>query len=97
MAEESKELPELPDLHLGNVAQAVCHKLCVPGAVVLLLNDDGTISMAAQGVNHFKANELLSVGIHLNLMQHDQAVLAGAAGEVAQEVAQRIANEGTMQ
>lgn len=98
MAEENKEqFPDLPDLHLGNVAQAICHKLCVPGAVVLVLNDDGTIGMSAQGVNHFKANELLSVGIHLNLMQHDQQVLAGADGETAQKVAQSIANEGTAQ
>lgn len=97
MAEGKEQFPELPDLHLGNVAQAICHKLRVPGAVVLVLNDDGTIGMSAQGVNHFKANELLSVGIHFNLMQHDQQVLAGAAGEHAREVAQHLADGGDEQ
>jgi hypothetical protein len=30
--------------------------------------------MASHGVNHYKANELLSVGIHINLSQHDEAL-----------------------
>lgn len=34
---------------------------------------------------------MLSRGIHLNYQQHDAAVLAGAAGEEAQEAARRLA------
>lgn|SRR5574340_1799266 len=90
---DTNEYPDLPDLHLDNVAPAICHKLKVPGCMVLLMGTDGTISMAGYGMNHAKANELLSVGIHLNLMQHDELVLAGAAGTAAQNIAQKIEAE----
>lgn len=75
----------LPDLHIGNVAPLVSKKLSVPGCIVILSNADGTIGMTADGVNHFRANEMLSVGIHINLSQHDDLVRAGAAGSEAQE------------
>lgn len=88
---DTNEYPDLPDLHLGNVAPAICHKLKVPGCMVLLMGTDGTISMAGYGMNHAKANELLSVGIHLNLSQHDELVRAGAAGPAAQKIAEEIA------
>ncbi|CAJ0705873.1 hypothetical protein [Ralstonia holmesii] len=85
------DLPQ--DIHLGNVAPAICKKLNVPGCVVLTLNENGTIGMTGHGVNHAKANELLSVGIHINLGQMENAIAAGAAGEEAQEMELRLRSE----
>lgn len=78
------------DIHLGNVAPALCHKLKVAGCVVLTLNHDGTIGMTGHNVNHAKANELLSVGIHMNLTQMENAIARGEAGEEAQEQELRL-------
>lgn len=75
-----------PGINLGNIASQVCTNLQVPGCIVLTLNENGSIGMSAHGVNHYKANELLSLGIHINLGQHDDAVRAGAAGEGAQRI-----------
>lgn len=90
-----------PDLHLGNFAPFACKKLGATGAIVLLRNPDGTIAMSAHGVNHFSANEMLSVGIHINLGQHDELVRAGAAGTEAKERQQAIdadaANAGNVE
>lgn len=88
MPEENKGLPQ--DLHLGNIAPAVCHKLGVPGCLVIVMHEDGTVGMSGHGINHAKANELLSVGIHLNLSQHDDMVRAGMAGQEAREIQQAI-------
>ncbi|MBO4120276.1 hypothetical protein J5T34_05920 [Cupriavidus gilardii] len=85
--------PLLHDVHLGNVAPAICQALKAPGCVVLMLNDNGTIGMAAHGVNHAKANELLSVGIHINLSQHDDLVAKGLAGPEAQAIEQGLRAE----
>lgn len=81
----------LPDLHLGNAAAAVCHKLSAHAVLLLVVTQDGAISLSGHGVNHAAANEMLSRGIHLNYQQHDAAVLAGAAGEEAQEAARCLA------
>lgn len=82
--------PELiagtPDLHMGNVAPFLCKKLAVPGCIVLLSNEDGTVALSAHGVNHARANEMLSIGIHINLSQHYDAVRAGHAGPEAAEL-----------
>lgn len=85
------DLPQ--DIHLGNVAPAICHKLKVTGCVVLTLNPDGTIGMTGHGVNHAAANELLSVGIHLNMTQMEEAIARGEAGEEAQEQALRLRSQ----
>lgn len=74
-----------PDLHLGNIAQFAAHRLKVPGVIVLVSNEDGTIGMTAAGVNHSRANEMFSVGIYMNLDQHYDLVRQGAAGKDAQE------------
>ncbi len=75
----------VPDLHFGNIAPFAAKRLAVPGVIVLVSNEDGTIGMTGHGVNHARANEMLSVGIHLNLSQHYDAIRAGAAGSEAKE------------
>ena len=86
MAEETttSQPPLLPDLHPGNVAPLLCKKLCVPGCILLTSNEDGTIMMIAHGVNHARANEMLSRGMQINLNQHDDHVRQGLAGSAAQ-------------
>ena len=79
MASENYE-----ETRLDNIAPRICALLKVKGCVVLTLNEDDTIGMTSAGVNHSKANELLSVGIHINLTEHDEKVRAGAAGPKAQ-------------
>ena len=62
-----------------------------PDAVLILCRcDDGSIVLVGSGANHHKANEMLSVGIHINLSQHDKLVIAGDAGQDAQQTAQEI-------
>lgn len=43
-----KENP-LPDIHPGNIAPLLCMRLGVPGVLVMISNEDGTISMIAHG------------------------------------------------
>lgn len=62
----------------------------VEAVIVLLQHPNGSLSMATDGCNHATANSMLSLGIHLNLKQHDELVLAGAAGPAAQALAQEI-------
>jgi len=87
---DEKVVPQNAD----TIAQFVCDNLGIPGCVVLISCADGSIGLMAHGVNHAKANELLSVGIHINLTQHDQLVRAGAAGEAAQRQAEILAEQG---
>jgi hypothetical protein len=75
----------IPDLHFGNIAPFAAKKLAVPGVIVLVSNEDGTIGLTAHGINHARANEMLSVGIHLNLSQHYDLVRKGVAGQDAAE------------
>lgn len=75
----------IPDLHGGNIAPFAAHRLKVPGVIVLISNEDGTIGMSAHGVNHSRANEMLSVGIYMNLDQHYNLVREGAAGQDARD------------
>lgn len=79
---------------LSNIGQRICDLLKVKGSIVLTLNEDDTIGFTSSGLTHAKANELLSVGIHINLGQHDDAVRAGAAGKVAQGVQRALDGGG---
>ena len=72
--------PGAIDLHAGNVAQFVAHRVAAPGSIVLISNADGTVQLCSHGVNHARANEMLSVGIFINLDQHYSAVRDGGAG-----------------
>ncbi|KAF1009494.1 MAG: hypothetical protein GAK28_00132 [Luteibacter sp.] len=81
-------------LTLNTAPKAICDQIGVPGCIVLIANVDGSIGFSAHGVSPIKANELLSVGIHINLSQHDQMVRDGAAGEYAQSVQASIDAEG---
>jgi len=83
MSEHQARNIALHDITLQNAAQVCAEALQAKGCIVIIHNDDGTIGMTSTGVNHYKANELLSVGIHINLSQHDDAVRQGAAGEAA--------------
>jgi hypothetical protein len=88
-------MPDFPDtLDFSSAAQYVCEKLGVSGCVLVTSHPDGSVGFMGHGVNHAKANELLSVGIHINLTQHDQMVRDGAAGEDAQRKANLIREQG---
>lgn len=81
-------------LTLNTAPREICEQIGVPGCIVLVANVDGSIGFSAHGLNNIKANELLSVGIHINLSQHDLMVRAGAAGEDAQRVQASCDAEG---
>lgn len=84
MSKTKQKLPE----KIGDLTGELCDRLQVAGVIVVTREYDGKIGMASRGLNHMKANELLSVAIHLNLSDHDRHVLAGAAGPEAQRAAQ---------
>jgi hypothetical protein len=84
MPEHKLRKVALDEITLNNAADLIAEALKAKGCIVLVLNDDRTIGMTSSGINHYKANELLSVGIHINLSQHDEAVAKGEAGEAAQ-------------
>ena len=75
---------------LSKFAEVMCKNFGTIGAVIVLMLPDGSIYFSGHGVNHKTANEMLSLGIHANLSQHDQLVLAGGAGAKAQESASQI-------
>lgn len=85
MSEPKSPVTGGPDLHMGNVAQFVAHKLRVSGVLILVSQDDGTIGLTAAGINHARGNEMLSVGIYMNLDQHYALLRAGAAGPEVRE------------
>jgi len=93
--ETMNQAPALPDLHPGNVAPLLCKKLCVPGVIVLLSNEDGSMMQIAHGVTHLRANEMLSRGMQINLNQHDEFVRQGLSGEAAQHQQSMI--DGTLE
>lgn len=81
----------MPEPTLAGYPAQICEHLDAKGGIVLTQNHDGTVGMAAYGVNHFQTNSMLSLGIHINLTQHDQLVLEGAAGHKAQRIAEELA------
>lgn len=93
MSEHKLRKIAFDEITLTNAAQVLTDALKAQGCIVLMLNDNGSIGMSSTGINHYKANELLSVGIHINLSQHDDAVREGAAGEVAQGIQRGIDGE----
>ena len=76
---------QIPDLHTGNIAAFATKQLGAAGAIVLVSHEDGTVSLSAHGVNHARSNEMLSIGIYINLDQHYGLVRQGAAGQEAAE------------
>lgn len=93
MSEHKLRKIAFDEITLANAAQIIAEALKSKGCIVLIANDDGTIGMTSTGINHYKANELLSVGIHINLSQHDEAVGQGAAGEIAQRTQRSLDGE----
>lgn len=79
--------------YFNGAASEIAEKIGASGVIVLALDHNGAIGLSSHGVNHAKAVELLSVGIHLVLGQHDAAVAAGAAGHEAQQHAAEIARQ----
>jgi len=75
---------------LSKYAEEIAKDFGTVGAVILLLSPNGAIYFSGHGVNHKQANEMLSLGIHANLTQHDKLVLAGGAGQEAQRDAVKI-------
>jgi len=92
MSDPNSPAQGIPDLHAGNIAQFAAHRLKVPGVIVLISNEDGTIGMSAAGVNHARANEMFSVGIYMNLNQHYQLIREGAAGADARDHIRELDN-----
>lgn len=65
---------QLKGLTLENAGHQVADALKAKGCIILLQNDNGTVSMTSSGMNHIQANDLLSMGIHLNLSQHEEVL-----------------------
>lgn len=61
-----------------------------PGVICLFREADGTVSFAGHGVNNMEANDMLSIGIFINLDQHYRNIAAGLAGEEAQRRGEEI-------
>lgn len=93
--ETNDQRAALPDMHPGNVAPMLCKNLCVPGCIVLTSNADGSMMMVAHGIEHARANEMLSRAVQINLNQHDECVRAGVAGDVAAKQQSFIDAHGT--
>lgn len=70
--------------------EKLCEEHGLLACVVVVQLPDGSFSMAAHGMNHFAVNHALSLGIHMNLTDHDRQVIAGAAGPEAQAFAREI-------
>lgn len=68
------QMKQLERLTLENAGHQVADALKAKGCIVLLQNDDGTVAMTSSGMNHIQANDLLSMGIHLNLGQHEAQI-----------------------
>lgn len=80
--------PRAPQLH--DYPRLISQESGVPGVIVLARHADGTIHFAGYGINNAQANEMLSVGIYVNLNQHYRNVEAGLAGEEAQRRAAEL-------
>lgn len=72
---------------LAAVPAKICEESGAAACIVLVSDERGVTTLAMHGVNHAQANDMLSLGIHMNLTQHDELILAGAAGKEAQELA----------
>ena len=69
----------------------ICEEHGLRAAVVIVELPDGSFSIAASGnINHADVNHMLSLGIHMNLRDHDRRVLEGAAGPEAKAAAEAI-------
>ena len=71
---------KLEGLTLENAGHQVADAFKAKGCIILLQNDDSSVSMTGSGMNHIQANDLLSMGIHLNLSQHEGVLEANARG-----------------
>lgn len=63
-----------PASELEALPKEICTRTNALAAIVLIRNRDGTIGFSGVGCSHDSANEMLSVGIHINLLQHDVKV-----------------------
>ncbi len=69
----------------------ICEEHGLRAAVVVVALPDGSYSIAATAnCGHAEVNHMLSLGIHMNLTDHDRQVLAGAAGPEAKAQAEAI-------
>lgn len=79
-----------PEQILNSIAVNIRKATQQRAVIVLIQHDNKSVSMLSDGCNHWDANHMLSLGIHINLNQHDEKVLAGEAGPEAQAIAQEI-------
>lgn len=73
---------------LETLPRDVADELGLPAAIVIGVDEHGSIVVHSHGINHAETVRCLSVAIHAVLTQHDELVLQGAAGPEAQRRAQ---------
>jgi hypothetical protein len=75
-------------------AKVTADALAAQRVAILAQDENGVVTLLSHGFDgdaaHAQLNGLLSVGIHINLTDHDQHVLAGLAGSEAQNTAQKL-------
>lgn len=75
-------------------ARHLAWQMNAESVVVIVKDREGRIGLVTHGFEtHAAINELLAIGIHLNLGEHDRQVAAGAAGEEARQRAEAIERE----
>ena len=84
----------MPDstLYIGKALAAhAVERLGARSAVLLTQDENGVVTLySSGGMTHAEINGVLSVGIHINLSDHDAQVLDGAAGQDARRIAESI-------
>ena len=75
-------------------ARHLAWQMNAESVIVIVRDREGRIGLVTHGFEtHAAINELLAIGIHLNLSEHDRQVAAGAAGEAARIRAAAIDQE----
>ncbi|WP_261541705.1 hypothetical protein [Burkholderia multivorans] len=87
-------MPDSTPRYIGKALAAHAAERLGARSVVLLTQDEnGVVTLYSHGATtHAEINGMLSVGIHINLSDHDAQVLGGAAGQEAMRTAQSILN-----
>jgi hypothetical protein len=87
-------MPDSTPHYIGKALAAnAVERLGARSAVLLTQDENGVVTLYSHGATtHAEINGVLSVGIHINLSDHDAQVLGGAAGQEAMQTAQSILN-----
>jgi len=79
-----------PEQTINSIAEKIRAATDEQSVIVLIRHKNNSVSMLADGCGHAVANEMLALGIHINMKQYDAKVLAGEAGADAQAIAKEI-------